>query len=223
MPRKSSQFEVVDRQVAIDLLNSSGIKTPQGLLGEALYNTLEQLKALTEQANHYLESSEFAVIVANHLAKKSHRRGYPSLVVTPEGTVQLELSPTKKRKRSPSELPKLAELRERAKIMGVDIGPFGTKRKDIHKYLESLANQPRKSVPEVKTSEVTMEDKGPMSAGFDETRISPAPDPLPPKRGFIKKGDAIQVSVVEDESPKKGLRQLVQDAKDIDIASLLEG
>jgi len=77
-----------------------------------------------------------------------------------------------------------------------------------------------------------------MSAGPGETRLTDPPDDVkPPRRGFVKTGDAVEGPVlVEPEEgaeeakngPKGGkkgsrpsMKQLVQDSKEVDITDLL--
>jgi hypothetical protein len=81
------------------------------------------------------------------------------------------------------------------------------------------------------------EDKGPMSAGPDETRVTAPPDDVPSlKRGFVKTSEAIEEPVVlsSDEDPedakngpktrkrvRPSMKQLVRDSKEVDITDLL--
>jgi hypothetical protein len=158
-------------------------------------------------------------------------------------------------------VPLMDELKERAARMDVDISHLGIKRKEIRDYLDgidagevqpksSAAKKSRgksksKSKPEIKTANDPQEpDPGPMSAGPDETKVSPPPDdPKPPKRGFVKTGEAVAGPVVVDDlssmpqkdapngskSPKKqeepggrkSMRQLVRDADEVSITDLL--
>lgn len=146
--------------------------------------------------------------------------------------------------------PLMKELKARAKALGVDISHLGIKRKAIHAFLEGMTatsekpktrGKPKTTKPVVLVADEAVDsDPGPMSAGPDETTTSPPPE-LPPRRPppTIVKSDPMGESpVVVDASestnggskPSKSqgegdhrspLRQLVQDAKDVDIASLL--
>jgi hypothetical protein len=168
-----------------------------------------------------------------------------------------------------SSIPLMDDLKAKAKKLGVDISEFGIKRKKIHEYLQKVErgdvtpekeakeskepDPPKKAeaktgassktepqAAEVKTAnDPPEEDPGPMSAGPDETKVSPPPDdPKPPKRGFVKTGDALSSPVVVDAQPqeKKGakpakkqaesgkgrsMRELVDAASEVNIADLL--
>jgi hypothetical protein len=227
MPKTKPYSGTVERRLAIELLNSSGQRTEEGvLLGDALVKTAEQMAVLAEQANKYLADSEFAEIVADHLARKLNKRGHAEISVTSEGRVRLNVtyaSKPKRRKTRQRRVPLLADLRTRAKELNVDISKFGTKRKAIHEYLQAVESGEAIKTPQKPQKPVEEPDQGPMSAGPDETRVSPAPAQKPPKRGFIKTGEPVTPVVVNaGGAQKKGLRQLVAEAKDIDIASLIE-
>lgn len=206
--------EKIDPKLVFELLNASEALELEGIsLGDALSQTIDQLADLVEKANTFLETSPLAAIVAESLATKAHRKGRASIRISSEGQARLEV--TSRRIKAPL----MSELRAQAKELGVDISAFGTKRLVIHDYLRQQA-EPRalKVAPELSN-----EDAGPMSAGPDETRVSPAPTQNPPKRkGFIKTGVPMPTTSLGPETPpQKSLRQLVTEAKDIDIASLL--
>jgi hypothetical protein len=113
------------------------------------------------------------------------------------------------------------DLRKKAVELGVDISQFGTKRKKIWEYLQGLEGH--------SGTQVVEDDAGPMSAGFDETRVIPSPtDKLPSKKGFIKTGDPVSPVILDagttppSQGRGKDLRRLVQVAGEVDIQSLLD-
>jgi hypothetical protein len=264
MPKAKPYFGAVEDKLAAQLLNSTG-ETVDGVpLGDALQEVHRRLADLVERANAALEGSEFADIVAEHLANKLGRRGFANIGVSDSGDVTLEISYEEKkrrRRRSPrrSDVPLMDDLKARAVELGVDISEFGIKRKKIHEFLQKVEageipvqtlsppskrkkSTETKPVAEVKTAnDPSDEDPGPMSAGPDETKVTPAPDDPkpPPKRGFMKTSEAVTSPVVlempsneiknggksakSQEEGRKGrsMRDLVKDAAEVDITDLL--
>ena len=230
MPKTKPYSGTIERQLAIELLNASGQRDPDGrLLGDALIHTAELMADLAEKSNKFLGDSEFSEIVADHLARKINKRGHAEIVVSPEGRVRLDITYEEKPKRRKSRtrrVPLLAELRAKAVELGADITPFGTKRRAIWEHLQQVESggpvEPPKTVKNGRKPPKA-EDPGPMSAGPDETRVSPTPSTKPPKKSFVSTGDPVEPVVVDAGStPKPDLRKLVADAKDVDIASLIE-
>jgi len=264
MPKAKPYSGPVDEELARQILNSTGFKVDVGgetlLLGDALIKTAWSLRELIRISNEKLEGNEFAKIVAEHLANKLNRRGNAEIAIAEDGHAELFISyeehPAKRIVTSSQkrQLPLLEELRVRADEMGVDISGFGIKRKKIQEYLDGIENgtvkpkkgaksKKRKTGPIQTANDPPESDPGPMSAGPDETRVSPAPEE-PPKRGFVKTGDAVTKPVIVDSEPSEGndvkgkkaakpakskgeetappnLRQLVEDSKDVSIADLL--
>jgi hypothetical protein len=103
------------------------------------------------EANEYLAKSPLAALVAETLMRKLKKRGVPSIMVQPDGTVILHISydeverprmapPPVARATRNSTLPKLDDLRKEAKRHGIDISDLGQKRRAIHeRLLESKA------------------------------------------------------------------------------------
>lgn len=293
MPKAKPYSGPVDEKIAAQLLNSTGARVDDVPIGDALASATKRLADIVKRANEELEGNEFAAIVAEHLATKMGRRGNAEISVSETGSVMLDISyddgPKRKRRarsQRSSSVPLMDELKARAKKLGVDISPFGIKRKKIHEYLQKIESgeiDPDDKPPadtskkkkkkkkndgkskaknsdtakaqddstakasderaQVKTAnDPPEEDPGPMSAGPDETKVSPAPDdPKPPKRGFVKTSEAVSSPVVVDlqapsePSPngakdaktqkeagnRRSMRDLVNDASDVDIADLL--
>lgn len=235
MPKTKPYLGTIDRQLAIELLNASGQRDPDGrLLGDALLHTAELMADLADRANKYLADSEFSEIVAGHLARKMNKRGHAEIIVTSEGQVRLDITyeeKPKRRKTRVRRVPLLDELRAKAKSLGADIEQFGTKRRAIWEYLQhyengSVPEAPKATKSSPKATSPSSEgglDNGPMSAGADETRVSETPATKPPKKSFVQTGDHVETVVVDaGTTPKTNLRKLVQDAKDVDIQSLIE-
>ena len=265
MPKAKPYSGPVDDNLAAQLLNSTSVQVEGVPLGDALLQAAAHLKEVVDEANRALEDSEFAKIVAEHQASKLNRRGNAEILVSETGKVELyigyENQPARttaaKRQRR---VPLMDDLKKRADRLGVDISEFGIKRKKIFEYLEEVEfgdgavkkappkrgkkkTVPKKTAkPEIQTADDPPEtDLGEMSAGPDETRISPMPEEPPPpkKRGFVKTGDAVKPVVVSaargetppDSSPNgvktppKGkrpdMKQLVKESKELDISDLL--
>jgi len=245
MPKAKPYSGPIDAKLAVQLLNSSGESFGEALLGDALSAAAENLSTLVARANKFLETSDFARIVAEHQATKMGRRGRAAIYVSEIGHAILAIRysedapivPQPKPRRT-RRVPLLEELRAKAAALGVDITRFGIKRKEIWEHLQDVEEgKVAKDAGKGGT-----DDAGPMSAGPDETRISPPPDEPPPKRrGIAKTGDAVSPPVVvqvdtvpqapiapaaepKDDKAlggKKNLRQLVQDAETVDIGELL--
>lgn len=273
MPKAKPYSGPVDEALARQVLNSTGDEAFVGgetiLLGDALIQAAAQLKEIVEQANKQLDGNEFAAIIAEHLATKLNRRGNAEIAVTENGQVELYISYEEhpaRHVRAPQErmskVPLMPALRAKAKKLGVEIPEeLGIKRSKIAEFLEKVESGEIKakggkkaSKRKTKKRDVVVQtandppeaDPGPMSAGPDEVRVSPAPeDPKPPKkRGFMKTSEAVSKPVVVSTEPAEDpdtatkktakpaksqgeggktpdLRQLVKDSKDVSITDLL--
>jgi len=229
---KTKPYETkIDRDLAINLLNSSGESYgEEGLLGDALVRTAAQLAELAAKANQFLTDSEFSEIVADHLARKHNKRGHAEINVSVDGHVMLivtyEEKPKARRKSRTRRVPLLKELREKAEKLDIDISEFGIKRRQIWEHIQKVeeggvvTKKPKKTTPEV--------DNGPMSAGPDETRVSPPPTQLPPKKTVVAPVTPATSPVIVDAgstpkpSGKRDLRALAEKSKDVDIAALID-
>lgn len=233
MPKTKPYETKIDRDLAIQLLNSSGENSGDGLLGDELVRTAAQLADLAAKANKFLKESEFSEIVADHLARKHNKRGHAEINVSVDGHVMLvvtyEEKPKARRKTRTRRAPLLKELRAKAEELGVDITEFGIKRRQIWEHLqrvesgEVVTKKPKKAAPEPKEA-----DNGPMSAGPDETRVSAPPTQKPPKKPVVETGRPDTSPVIVDAGPtpkvpgKKDLRALAEKSKDVDIAALID-
>jgi hypothetical protein len=265
MPKAKPYSGPVDDNLAAQLLNSTSIQVEGVPLGDELLKAAAHLRDVIDQANQALEKSEFAKIVAEHQASKLHRRGNAEILVSETGKVELyigyENQPARttaaKRQRR---VPLMDDLKKRADRLGVDISEFGIKRKKIFEYLEEVefgdgavkkappkrgrkkAASKKAKKPEIQTADDPPEpDPGEMSAGPDETRVSPLPEePPPPKRrGFVNTGEAVKPVVVSagpgelppdpgsngvktaPKGKRPDMKQLVKDSKEVDIGDLL--
>jgi hypothetical protein len=229
MAKKKPYETKIDRTLAIQLLNSSGEKFGDEMLGDALVRTAKQMADLAKTANKFLDESEFSGIVAEYLARKFNKRGHAEIDVSSEGHVCLIVSYDEKPKQPKTRtrrVPLLKELRATAKEQGVDITQFGTKRRAIYEHLQNtkagVVVQPEPE-PEPPT-----EDNGPMSAGPDSVRSSPVPVIKPPKKAVAAPVVTTSSGVIVDAGstpkapPKKDLRRLAAEAKEVDIAALID-
>jgi hypothetical protein len=264
MPKAKPYSGPVDDKLAAQLLNSTGATYGDEPLGDALIEARRRVQELVKRANDELEGSDFATIVAEHLATQMNRRGNAVIGVADDGQTELYISYEDQPARRPKQqrdqkLPLLEDLRAKAAELGVDIGEFGIKRKKIWEHLQAVeageikgkpvpkkrskgpkAKPKPKSKPEVKVAEDEAEDDpGPMSAGPDETKVSPPPDdPKPPKKRAIVKTEedeepVVRASAEAASDPKKGpnpaesqdppdMRKLVRDSKEVSITDLLQ-
>ena len=148
MPKAKSYTGPVDKSISTQLLNSTGeqilVEGEEMLLGDALAQTLSNLEDIVQRANNQLERSDFAKIVAEHLATERGRRGHAEIAVTGSGDVELYVSykeqPVQRRPVGKGVLPLLEELKVRADRLGADISGFGIKRKKIVDYLDEIEN-----------------------------------------------------------------------------------
>jgi hypothetical protein len=273
MPKAKPYSGPIDADLAVQVLNATGLKEGELLLGDSLRLAAESLERLVRRASEALEDNEFAKIVAEHLSTKMNRRGAAFLTVTEVGKVILHISyeeakpvlvPTRQRT-----VPLMIELKARARELGVDISHLGIKRKIIHAFLEEASAgsaptkaepskpKPARAKPVMKVAQAPVEpepvqakpvvkmaqdpvepEPGPMSAGTDETTVSPLPETPPPRPPIVKsRAQEGPVLVAAPETPnpngakspkiqgedRKGrsLRQLAQEAKEVDIADLL--
>lgn len=143
MPKAKPYSGPVETNLASQVLNSTGVKVGEDLLGDALRHAATRLESLVKQANAEMEGNDFAGIVAEHLAVKMNRRGSAHLTVSDTGKMLLHISyedarpvPKVTRQRT---APLMKELKARAEELGVDISPFGIKRTKIHEFLEKVA------------------------------------------------------------------------------------
>jgi len=268
MPKAKPYSGPVDDKLAAQLLNSTGVTADNDEpLGDALIEARRRVEQLVAMANDALEGSEFAKIVAEHLANKMSRRGHALIGVSDDGHIELHISyeeqGSRRPRQQPKKLPLLEEIKAEAEAMGIDVSEFGMKRKKMWEHLHAIEAGEIKGTPLKKAPKPTAkpkakpkpvvqvaedappDDPGPMSAGPDETKVSPPPDdPPPPKKArvFVKNDEAdvpVVVRAAESKSPpkpaepKKGpkpaesheqpdMRQLVKDSQELSIADLLQ-
>ena len=107
---------------------------------------LEHAIQAVEEANEYLSQSSLAKIVARSIMTELKKRGEPSIMVRPDGTVILRISYDTKRSKKPvavvqaprsSSLPYLDDLRKEAEELGVDISDLGRQRRAIHERIKA--------------------------------------------------------------------------------------
>ena len=107
---------------------------------------LEHAIQAVEEANEYLSQSSLAKIVARSIMTELKKRGEPSIMVRPDGTVILRISYDTKRSKKPvavvqaprsSSLPYLDDLRKEAVELGVDISDLGRQRRAIHERIKA--------------------------------------------------------------------------------------
>jgi len=229
MPKTKPYETKLDRDLAINLLNSSGERHGDGMLGDALLQTAVELAELAKKANKFLGDSEFSEIVADHLARKHNKRGHAEIKVSPDGNVRLIVTYEEKpkaRKTRTRRAPLLKELRAKAEELGVDISEFGIKRRQIWEHLQRVeAGEVVTKKPKAKKPKPDA-DNGPMSAGPDETRVSAPPTQKPPKKPVVPTSASSTLIVNAGSTPKlsgkRDLRALAEKAKDVDIAALLD-
>lgn len=233
MPKGKPYSGSIDAKTAVQLLNSSGESVDGAMLGDALAATAARLADLVRRSNQFLKTNEFARLVADYHAMKLGRRGHVDLMVTAVGQMLLEIGyddvparPLVKQTRR--KLPLLKDLRAEAEALGVSISSFGIKRKEIMDFLDQVRADRRGK--ESRRPPVVEEDRGPMSAGPDETKVSPAEELRPPKRQGFVKTQSVEVSeVLIDEradppaaASRRSLRQIVEQSKEVNIADLLD-
>ncbi len=143
MTRKLSPVEVqLDKEVQEAILSltfvtlSGETRTLGNLVDEAMRNLAE--------VNTFLQTSPLIRITAENLMRSEKRRGVPTLKISGEGKVLLGLSwgedPIPE---TPEKLPNLDSLRERARVMGVDISDLGRQKRNIIQRLNEAS--PRES------------------------------------------------------------------------------
>lgn len=231
MPKAKPYSGPVETNLASQVLNSTGVKVGDDLLGNALLHAAERLESLVEQANAVMRGNDFAKIVAEHLAAKMNRRGAAHLTVSDTGKMLLHISyedarpePKVTRQRT---APLMKELKARADELGVDISRFGIKRTKIHDFLEKVAagavasqgaSKAKPRVQETPSPEPELvEDPGPMSAGPDETLVSEMPETPPPRKPVVKPAEVREGPVIvnaPEARPRNGSNSAKTQAED---------
>ena len=142
MAKNMKPYEVpLDATLAKEILNTplppGDNPEPPQTIGERL----SQARQAVEDANEYLAQSMLAKVVASSLMRQLKKRGVPAIQVRPDGVVVLQVSykekptttvsPLVTRARHKTTLPSLADLRERAEGVGVDITDLGRQKRAI--------------------------------------------------------------------------------------------
>lgn len=135
---------------------------PPKTVGEKLHRALEALEEAVSVANDILDDHRVAKIVAESLAREAKKRGNASIKVSDHGEVMLHVSYEEDKETATtsdvikskwkSDLPKLAQLREEAAELGVDISHLGRKRRAIFELLKKEKSRLRGKPDEVTVS-----------------------------------------------------------------------
>lgn len=240
MPKAQPYSGEIDEKVALQLLNSGGVRVGDALLGDALVEAARKLAEVVGVAQGFLENNDMVSALAEHLAAKLGRRGVATISVDPSGVLKLDIAyreaaeptvPTRRR----STLPRLRVLEAEAKKLGVDISQFGIKRREIYNYLQGIKRRGKAEPKVVRIAEEPVVEQ--ISVRPDETKLSEAlameEIQIPKRRGFVKTGDAVSVPVVLDapprpeeppkppKPPERRLQRLVHEADSVNISELL--
>lgn len=135
-------YEVtLDPGLAREILNIPIAGMPEGPTPATIGERVAAATRAVEEANAYLAKSKVAALVAEMLMRQLKKRGAASLRVRTDGVVVLHVAydeevkpkadPLIKRESKTPPLPKLRELREKAKRLGIDISDLGKKRRAI--------------------------------------------------------------------------------------------
>lgn len=114
-----------------DIPGSPGVKQP---LGDVWIHQCEVLRGLETIVSTYLRQANAPALVARGMSRDSRKKGLGRLAAQTQTDARLHLT----FQRGPSTLPSMAELRKKAKDMGVDISAKGIKRREIHDLLENF-------------------------------------------------------------------------------------
>jgi len=182
MPKAKPYSGAVDPKLVAQLFKSTGVTIDEVPLGEALEEARLRLADVVERANKSLDSSDFAPIMAEHLANKLGRRGHAQIRIADSGDVFLDITydetqagePAPKPKRV-STVPLMDALKAKAKELGVDISEFGIKRKKIHAFLQKV------EAGEVEAGEIEPEPKA-----KPKSELEPKPKPKAKPKPEIK-------------------------------------
>ena len=225
MPKAKPYSGPVDDKLAAQLLNSTGATAGDRLLGDALIEARRQVEHLVERANDVLETSDFAKIVAEHLAAKMNRRGNAEIGVADTGHIKLYISYDDQSARRPAppkaKLPLLEDLKARAGKMGVDISEFGIKRKKILEHLDGIesgeikppkAKPRRKKAPPVQKVQ-TAQEPPPVQKAPPVQKVQTAQEPPEEDPGPMSAGpDETRVSAPPDDPKPPKKRNIVKKA-----------
>jgi hypothetical protein len=139
---KHRPYEVpLDEKLASEILNTP-IEHGETGAPRTLQEKIKAAVRMMEEVNVFLSESKMARLIAEMVAKRIKKRGHPSLAVWEDGTLILRVvydaPPGKegvgelvRRAARKTRLPTLAELRIRAKNLGLDIADLGRAKRAI--------------------------------------------------------------------------------------------
>jgi len=158
----------LERDWVRSLLHQPSERIPEAVRGVLSRDTIDEFLSVAqsllgdavEEARGALKAHPFADTVAREMARRKGKRGSPSLVVEPDGSVVLEVryrgsgapitkesqddedndDESEKRKWT-SRLPSLEELRQKAQEQQIDISGCGRSKKKIIALLKDGGNQ----------------------------------------------------------------------------------
>jgi hypothetical protein len=222
---------------------------------ERLSNAIGELSQAVVEANESLQESPVMPIVASSAARMANKRGNPSVRVADDGTVVLEIHYSSKKKvdnankrQWKSDLPLLADLREQADQLGLDISHLGRARKQIHEYIQNhLRTEPEASSdilgggesipvpkptnPRVKTApavsaptvvdteDIFADDSGTSEESLVEVGPTPTVTTMPSMSSMAAKVKKSK----EDNKKKSRLSTLSEQAEELDLDQILSG
>ena len=165
-----SHRENLQEDLARHLLN---VPVSEG--SHAMWRMLEtarrELAVAVELANKELAGNPVAEIIAEHAMRQIGKRGFPQVVVDPDGSVMLEVHyeapasgiPETAEATRKSLLPSIVVLRAEAQSLGIDTAPFGKNKTRLVEAIKASRNGT--PVPAVKALPAP---------------VAPAPLPMPP-------------------------------------------
>jgi len=147
MAKNLKPYEVpLDPDLAREILNIP-VDEDEGDPPRTIGDRVERAVAAVDEANRILSESSLAAIVADTVMRRIKKRGTPSICVLSDGTVVLRVAYDEERpapvpspvmrSTKPTDLPTMAELRERADAVGVDISDLGRQRRAILERVRS--------------------------------------------------------------------------------------
>lgn len=213
MRKKTIHREVLSDDLARPVLNAT-LRADTPLQGSAGFRLMAARAALAEAvaaANHELAASPLTEILAEHAMRQSGKRGFPRIVVDPDGSVVLEVhydppkvqpAPQVDTERRKSSLPGIEELRKRARDLGIDPTPFGKAKIRLQEAVhtaESLGHKPPAPAPKPEPPPAPKPAPAPAPP-------KPEPVPVPPKPA--------------PRVPPPDTRRVIPDDDDEDVSSL---
>lgn len=232
MKKRTTHRETLQQGLARPLLN---VPVPDQSISvyQRLVVARVELDEAVALANRELRDNPLAEILAEHAMRQGGRRGFPLIVVDPDGTPMLEIhyedqikeeTPEAVKTKRKSLLPSITALRAEATQLGLDPLLFGKNKTKLLQAMEATRKRGNKSPPPAPVVTVIPDPPAPVAIPEPPTPVAtvipdppaplvPASEPVKPK--MFRTAPALSpVTVVQPDTAS-----LIHDEED-DLSSL---